>query len=373
MVNAEILATGYYVPDEIIDNKFFAETNPYALGKGEDKEGNFGLIYRICDGHDVCKNGSWKSTFKQKTIGLDLFGEPIFKDATTVLSYQKIEDNTGGIKERRKIADGETLVDLVERAFIKSEFSAKDLDGGIVIATISDDMHYPSVANRVQERLGIYKTDFYTKDIHAACAGFTHALHSVDKMIKSNGKHYLVVGVETLTRQTDYSEVNCDLFGDGCGLVVLGSTENPDKGILATCAGSVVGAAKEGRKIKAVDYIFRDNKGYLRMPYGPFVFEVGTPAMIKTARELMRDAGLKIGDVKKIFPQQANGNMLNLMDKKLEGKCYRILGWTGNMSSANVIVSLAHAIEKKVVEKDDVVLCVGVGSGLVYSGALIRL
>lgn len=355
MVNTAIVATGFYVPEQVIDNGFFAETNPeaLALGKGFDSAGHPGLKYRICDGHD----GKFNSTFSENN---------------TVLSYEKILTNTGGIKERRRVAKGETLIDMIEKAFHSSGFPVEELDGGIVIATISDDIHYPSVANRFQERLGICKDNFFTADIHAACAGFTHGLHSVDKMIKVDKKHYLIVGAETLTRQTDYSEVNCDLFGDGCGLVIAGPANDSDRGILATFAGSIVSKAK-GSDISAMSYIFRDNEGYLRMPEGPKVFNVGTPAMIRTSRELMRNAGLKISDLKMIFPQQANGRMLDHMDRKLETKCYRTLERYGNMSAANVPVALVEAIEKGVVEKGDFVIGVAVGSGLVYSGALIRL
>ena len=48
-------------------------------------------------------------------------------------------------------------------------------------------------------------------------------------------RHVLVVGVELLSRIVDWTDRNtCVLFGDGAGAVVVGPSDDPDRGILST-------------------------------------------------------------------------------------------------------------------------------------------
>jgi len=362
---AEIVATGYDVPEGIIDNKYIAETNPHAIfGIGKDKDGNPGLLYRVCN-------------------RVDERGNPFFSDELIALSYEKIIKNTGGIEFRRRVSDGnegegpyESHVDLVERAFKKTGFSASKLDG-IIVATISqpEGMNFPGIAWQVQKRLGIRRTDIFTEDIGAACSGFTHALDHAMLRVEKYGGYYLVVGVDTLTRLTDYSEINCDLFGDGCGLAVVGPTEDIHRRILATSFKSIVNEAKQGNSVQAIHYIVKDNKGKIRMPYGPQVARDGRKAMIDNSHDLIQMIGANKDDVAKWFPQQANGNMLKKMEEEMgvEGRIYWTLQRYGNMSAANVPLALAEAIERNVVKRGDLVILVDVGSGLAVGGSAIIL
>lgn len=71
-------------------------------------------------------------------------------------------------------------------------------------------------------------------DISAACAGFMYGLVTGKQFIESGTyKHVLVVGVEKLSRITDWDDRNTAvLFGDGAGAAVLG-TVSEGKGILS--------------------------------------------------------------------------------------------------------------------------------------------
>ena len=115
-----IVAHGRYVPERILDNDFFVNSqhNPYKVYIGADNSGN-----------------------------------PVFKTERTLVDNEKILKITGGIKERRAISEGEDIVDLIERAYAKTNFPAEELRG-IFIGSISDDIYFPSIACRVQVRIG---------------------------------------------------------------------------------------------------------------------------------------------------------------------------------------------------------------------------
>jgi 3-oxoacyl-[acyl-carrier-protein] synthase-3 len=321
-----------YVPEKVIDNAFFIHSpnNPYLVYMGEDES-----------------------------------GKPLFKEERVQLTSEKIAKSTGGIQTRRQIAAGETIVDMLERAFRDSDFPADRLDG-IMIGTISDDKQFPSVACRLQDRIRATNVT-YTADIKAACSGFTHALDYARLRVQEQGGYCLVAGVEALTRITDYEEVNCDLFGDGCGLVVLGQAKG-DEGIIAT---------KFKSDTSGLNFIYRDELGKLRMPAGPEVFKRATSGMIELAHDLTKHAGISEEQVKLYVPHQANGRIIDYIENKIDptktGKIFRNISDYGNMSAATVPVALTEAIRKGRARKGDLVTLVDMGSGLAFGGALIRL
>ncbi len=76
-------------------------------------------------------------------------------------------------------------------------------------------------------------------DLSAGCSGFIYALSVAASAVRSgSADHVLVVGAETLSRITDWTDRNtCVLFGDGAGAVVVSHcTERC--GVLATELGS---------------------------------------------------------------------------------------------------------------------------------------
>mgnify|MGYP001582151713 CR=1 FL=1 len=333
MVNAQVIAAGFYVPEEILDNNFFvnSSSNPYLVYIGQDEKQN-----------------------------------PVFKQERVYITEQKILDSTGGIKERRKIAHGQTVVDLIEKAFINADFPADKLEG-IIVGTVSDETRYPSVACRTHGRIKANNVR-YTEDIGAACSGFTHALDHARLKIQEEGGYYAVAGAEALTLMVDYHEINCNLFGDGAGVVILGPTQDKERGILATEFRS---------DVSGIDFIYRDKLGLLRMPQGPKVFAKATRGMVEIAHSIKEKAGISKDEVKMYFPHQANGRIVDYVGGKIDpqntGKVYRNIERYGNMSAATVPVAFAEAWQNKLIKEGDAVVLLDVGSGLVFGSALIRI
>jgi hypothetical protein len=123
-----------------------------------------------------------------------------------------------GIRERRVAAPEEASSDLAVKASIRAlEMAAldpKDVEA-IVVGTITPDYPFPSAGAVLQGRLGNKKA--FAFDVSAACAGSLYALAVADRFVASGAvKNALVVGVDTLTRLTDWNDRNtCILFGDG--------------------------------------------------------------------------------------------------------------------------------------------------------------
>src|SRR5271154_7291927 len=130
-----------------------------------------------------------------------------------------------GIEQRHVAAEGETTTDLAEhasrRAMLDAGVTAADIDL-ICVGTTPPDLVFPNVGTLLQDRLGI-RNSCPAFSLEAACTGFMYALSVADKFVRlGDAKCALVVGAETLTRITDWSDRGtCVLFADGAGAVVL--------------------------------------------------------------------------------------------------------------------------------------------------------
>ncbi|MEK6858621.1 MAG: ketoacyl-ACP synthase III [Nanoarchaeota archaeon] len=333
MVRTGIVATGFYVPEDVLTNDFFIQSphNPYKVYIGKDRDGN-----------------------------------SLYSPDRVQLTEEKILSNTGGILQRRRSAEGQDVVDLVCKAFATTGFPASELEG-ILIGTISDDKGFPSVGCRVQTRIGA-KNVVYAGDVRYACSGFTHALDQARLHVQESGGYWLAAGVEILTRLVDYEELNCDLFGDGCGLAIVGPMKDAERGILATQFRS---------DISGIDYIFKDKTGKLRMPQGPKVFLKAVRGMIDIAHDLSQRARIPDSQITRYIVHQANGRILDKVEEEIDpekrGKIVRTIQDYGNMSAATVPVALAKSIREGTLKEGDLATLVDMGSGLTFGGILVRI
>lgn len=144
-----------------------------------------------------------------------------------------------GIRERRVAKPGEKTSDLAlkaaEAALADAKVGADEIDL-IIVATTTPDETFPSVATRVQARLGMTRGAGF--DVQAVCSGFVFAVATADNFIKAgSAKTVLVIGAETMSRLMDWTDrTTCVLFGDGAGAVVMrageGEGHSNDRGVL---------------------------------------------------------------------------------------------------------------------------------------------
>src|SRR5438309_3822088 len=142
-----------------------------------------------------------------------------------------------GIKERRVLEEGKGNAEMAFHAAVRAledaGMEANDLDA-IVMGTCTPDYPFPSSACVLEDMLGARHA--FSFDVNAACSGFLNALAVSDSFIRTGmAQNALVVGSDALSRLLNWEDrATCILFGDGAGAVVLGASENGNRGILST-------------------------------------------------------------------------------------------------------------------------------------------
>jgi len=148
-----------------------------------------------------------------------------------------------GIKARhiapRKRTSGTMAFEAACRALADAGIEARQLDL-IIVCTVTPEMALPSTACLLQYRLGLAEKGIPAFDLSAACSGFVYGMAAAHAHMQlGNARYILLVGVDTLSRVTDYSDRSVAvLFGDGAGAVVLKRTDPEENGILLTTTGA---------------------------------------------------------------------------------------------------------------------------------------
>ena len=285
-----------------------------------------------------------------------------------------------GIKERRIAASDEATSDLAfkaaEQAIANAGLTADDIDL-IIIATVTPDMSFPSTACLVQARLGAKCPAF---DLSAACSGFIYSLVTGNALIQSGMyRRILIVGAETLSRITDYTDRNtCILFGDGAGAVVIGEVpagrgfQSFEIGADGTGGELLRVSAGGSRKPATAETV--SNKEHSIYMAGNEVFKFAVRIMGNAAEEAIAKAGLTKADIDLLVPHQANIRIIQSSLNRLElseDKAMINLDKYGNMSAASIPVALAEAVEQGRVKEGDKLCLVGFGGGLTWGATVL--
>lgn len=287
-----------------------------------------------------------------------------------------------GIKERRRVEEGVATSDIATYAALKAiedaNVNPKDLDM-IIVATVTPDMSFPSTACIVQKNIGAINASAF--DISAACSGFIYGLSIAEKFIKAgSAKYILVIGAETLSKITDYSDRNtCVLFGDGAGAAIVSSVEE-NNGILAAYTGSdgrggdLLKLPAGGSRMPASLDTIANKLHYTKMD-GSEVFKFAIKIMGEAAEKALEMCGLDKRDIDYLIPHQANIRIIESATKRLripKDKVFVNIDKYGNMSAASIAVALDEAKKTNKLSKGDVVVLVGFGGGLTWGSIVLR-
>ncbi|MGM9572364.1 MAG: beta-ketoacyl-ACP synthase III [bacterium] len=271
-----------------------------------------------------------------------------------------------GISERRICSPEMTVVDLAaeagKRALADAGISAAEVEL-IIVATVTAEHLFPSVACLVQERLGAAKAAAF--DLSAACAGFIYSLETAAQFIKSGTyTSVLVIGAEVLSRFVDWKDRNtCILFGDGAGAVVLCSSAH--SGLL----GSHLQADGSGGNLLKLC-----NNGNIEM-CGNEVFRFAVKIMGDAVEQVLEKLQLKKEDLDYLIPHQANIRIIQSAAKRLDlpmDKVYVNVNKYGNTSAASIPLALDEAVKAGKIKAGDLVALVGFGAGLTWAASVIR-
>ncbi|MBP3961968.1 ketoacyl-ACP synthase III [Paenibacillus lignilyticus] len=283
-----------------------------------------------------------------------------------------------GIKERRIAADDQFCSDLcfgaVRDLQLRYGVVLEDVDY-ILVATTTPDTFFPSMAARVQAEFGIASCG--AADIQAACAGFVSALQLANGLLLSGAYHkILVIGAETLSKATDYSDRStCILFGDGAGAMLIERSE--DGAFLASYNNT---KGNDGQHLyrsslaSAIDGVPIQTNGMI-VQNGREVYRWAVTTVPKGIQTLMEQNSLTLEDINWFVPHSANMRIVESVCERtgipLEHTLTSMAQY-GNTSAASIPLALDLAIKDDRIKTGDLVLLYGFGGGLTESALLLR-
>jgi len=232
----------------------------------------------------------------------------------------------------------------------------------LVLCTTSPDQMVPATSSPLANALSIKGGGM---DINAACAGFTYGLVTAAGFITTGAERVLLIGAETLTRITDWSDrSNAFLFGDGAGAVVIEAVAG-EPALLGWDIG-VDGSLQP--------LFYADLGGGMKMR-GQEVFRKAVRVTVDSATKSLEHAKLGTDDIALFVPHQANIRIMDAVAERLGIPADRIasvIEHAGNTSSASIPIALTEAANAGRLKDGDIVLFAGFGAGMTWASAVWR-
>jgi 3-oxoacyl-[acyl-carrier-protein] synthase III len=354
-MNIIISGTGSYIPDITVTNEEFIKHSFY----GED-------------------------------------GNPIIGDSKRII--EKFKSITG-IEERRYVNENQTSSDIgtiaARKAIADADIDKETLDG-IILAhnfgniphgTVQSDI-LPSLATRVKFDLQIKNPNCVAFDILFGCPGWIQGvILARNYILAGEGKRYLVIGSETLSRVLDPFDRDSMIYADGAAAAIIETTDtNDNSGILSVAAQTH--AADEAYYLYfAESHNTSFNRGvcYIKM-HGRKIYEFALNNVPLAMKTCLDKSGINILEIKKVFIHQANEKMDEAIIKRFyqlyelpipENIMPMSIHKLGNSSVATV-PTLFDLVKKNQLEnhqlnKGDVVLLASVGAGMNINAITYRV
>lgn len=316
-------------------------------------------------------------------------GVGIPKKILTNHDLEKMVDTTDewiktrtGIETRYIAAEDQFTSDLGTEAALNAlkdaQVSPEEVDT-IIFATITPDIGFPAASIFVQRNIGALNAAAF--DIQAACTGFIYGLELADALITAKkARTVLLIGGETLSRITDYSDRNtCVLFGDGAGAAVLQPADG-DRGLLSVFTRSdgrlhnLLKLDALGTKFPPTPQNYEKKLHFLRME-GREVFKSAVTCMGDATELIIERAGLTSEDVNLLIPHQANIRIIEATGKRVKmppEKVFVNVHKYGNTSAASIPIAINEALRQGRLKPNDVAVLVAFGGGLTWGSAAVR-
>lgn len=319
------------------------------------------------------------------------FGSHAPKKILNNFDLEKIVETTDewirtrtGMFERHIASESEAASDLAFQAATNciesSQVKYKDIDQ-IIVATISGDHPFPSTACILQKRLGLKNIPAF--DVSAGCTGFVYAIDIARQYVENGiAQHVLVVGVEILTKITNWKDRNtCVLFGDGAGATIISRAGASEISRIIDTKIDADGSQGEyliqqagGSRMPASHESVDKNLHTVYME-GNRIFKNAIKSMFASSDELLRRNNLSVADIDWVIPHQANLRIIEGLADKMKVPMNKIIvniEKYGNTSSATIPLATDEAIRNKKIRRGDIILLTSFGAGLTWGSILAR-
>lgn len=286
-----------------------------------------------------------------------------------------------GIRERHILSSDEEPAQLglkaAKRAMEDAGIGPSKIDL-LITATNFPIRIVPGTSPEILTLLELTNIPFF--DIIAGCTGFVYALaDAAEKIELGNYRCILVIGIEALSRVTDYTErETCVLFGDGAGAVVVAPVKKG--GILSSHLGAnarlkeLLKMEAGGTRLPASYETIEAGHHFLRME-GQGVFKEAVRMMKESVLKALGRADLSQKDVDWVVPHQANFRITQALAKSLKLPMEKVISNIdryGNTSTASIPLALDEAVRDGRIKKGHIVVLTGFGAGVTYGANVIR-
>jgi 3-oxoacyl-[acyl-carrier-protein] synthase-3 len=294
-----------------------------------------------------------------------------------------------GIRERRWTEEGSNIgssdlgVEAAQKALDAAGISPDQVDM-VVFATLSPDFEFPGTGVFFQRKLGLRPMPVL--DIRQQCTGFVYGLSIADQYVRSGfADHVLVVGAEVHSTGLNVTTEGRDvavLFGDGAGAVVVGASDDPERGVIGAKLYADGTFAEQlwtegfssARHPRVREDVIREGRHY---PYmnGRKVFKHAVTKMPQVVRELLAAEGFTVDDVACVIPHQANMRINELVQQALglgPDRIHHNIQKYGNTTAASIPLCLDEALAEGKITPGDLVCLVAFGAGFTWGAALLR-
>jgi 3-oxoacyl-[acyl-carrier-protein] synthase-3 len=285
-----------------------------------------------------------------------------------------------GIRERRIASPTDTTASMAAvaglRAIATAGLDVHDIDL-IIVGTLTPDYPLPSAAVLVKEAIG--NAHAAAMDLAAACSGFAYGYGMAHAYLASGlARHALVIGSETMSRCTDWTDRGtCVLFGDGAGAVVLSASDEPGGAMgielnTETAATYSIWIPAGGAARPANEASVAAREHYMRMK-GQETFKLAVRKLASTSLMAVEKAGITLEDIDLAVPHQANVRILEALAKSVHFPPERLfvnIDRYGNTSAASVPIALTEAVAAGRIKPGDRILLAAFGAGGT-SGAIV--
>ena len=297
-----------------------------------------------------------------------------------------------GIEQRYWVGADMSTSDLALEA-AKIALSNANVDKSeiylIIVATLSPDHEFPGTACFLQKKLGV--PGIPALDVRQQCTGFIYSLSIADQFIRTGMyKKILIVGAEAqskgLLKNPNGREVSV-LFGDGAGAAVVAAKEikdpKKDSYIYSTHLHAdgtyaeelwVAGPGSGSGIDRVSEEKMKENYQFPHMN-GKAVFMNAVKRMPEAVQEALDANGLKAEDIDLFVFHQANIRINDMVAKQFnvpEEKVFNTIQKFANTTAATIPIGLDEAVRAGKLKKGMLVASAAFGSGFTWGAAIYR-
>ena len=289
-----------------------------------------------------------------------------------------------GIERRRFAKPDQAVSDLAlaagRSALRRVSPGVHDRIGTLILATSTPDHLLPPTAPKVAHDLEL--KNVAALDIAVACSGFVYALSMADALCRADGRGVMVIAANVLSRRLNSKDMGTSVvFADAAGAVIVGLADGEscimDTELDSDGSGWEHLLIPDGGSKNPFNQVTLDEERHLmKINNGMAVFRYAVEAMTEMGRRILTRNGLQPSDIDLWVPHQANYRIIESIRNRLgfsEAQTCMTLKDFGNSSAATIPVSLDQHVQAGNDLSGKLCLFTTAAAGLTSGASLVRM